>query len=595
MRNTQTIIIIFASFFICSSCRKNILDTYPYSSISSSTMWTTDNLTDLGVAGVYNGLRIGITTGSYSPSGYELYQMDGISVTGQMRGDAKDGLLNGTASPGSDIFANLFRAMYEGIQRANDAIYSIPAKSPSESVKKARYIAECKFLRAYYYFRLNQLYKGVPVYLEPITADQATKGRETEEKVWEVVLTDLNDCINETNLPQKYAAKDAKYGHITKGAAYALRGKVYMYQHKWDAAIADFEKVKDCGYALFAGSYKTLFKEANEQSDEMIFSIQNMAQADYGGNMQLFLGSRASFGSCWDVYLPSPHLVDLYEKPDGSKFNWDDIIPGFNAMPASKREVYFFRDNLTQKEIDDAIKKGLDMSQYIPGGNEARIKKAYENRDPRLSATVITPYSSYLGTPLAGTDQNYTMRWPFRDANLPVQDLRTDWSSFFVYLYRKFVGEGSNEVLVRDQTPIDIPVIRYADVLLMWAEALNEKSNVPAAIELVNAVRSRAGIALLQTGNANLPTFVSGQADMRERIRNERRVEFACEGIDYFDELRWGTLKEKVFANGNGVLRVWGENITTYKYPGDYITTWPIPRAEVQRNSNITPTPGWPY
>src|SRR5690242_20301535 len=111
MRNTQTIIIVFTLLVILSSCRKNILDTSPYSSLSSSTMWTTDNLTDLGVAGVYNGLRIGMTTGSDNPSGYELYQMDGISFTGQMRGDAKDGLLNGTAGPGSGVFANLFKAM----------------------------------------------------------------------------------------------------------------------------------------------------------------------------------------------------------------------------------------------------------------------------------------------------------------------------------------------------------------------------------------------------------------------------------------------------------------------------------------------------
>jgi starch-binding outer membrane protein, SusD/RagB family len=112
-----------------------------------------------------------------------------------------------------------------GVHRANDAIANINSKSPSAADKKARLIAECKFLRAYFYFRLNQLFKGVPVYLEPVAVTELTNGRETEDKVWEVVVKDLTDAINEANLPTKYAAKATNYGHVTKGAVYALRGK----------------------------------------------------------------------------------------------------------------------------------------------------------------------------------------------------------------------------------------------------------------------------------------------------------------------------------------------------------------------------------
>ncbi|MCD8262071.1 MAG: RagB/SusD family nutrient uptake outer membrane protein [Bacteroides sp.] len=118
--------------------------------------------------------------------------------------------------------------MYEGIGRANDAIYYIPIKSESPETDKARYIAEAKFLRAYFYLRLNQVFKGVPIYKDPITVQNALIARSTEEEVWNFILEDLTDCIKEANLPDKYEKGHKEYGRVTKGAAYALRGKVYI-------------------------------------------------------------------------------------------------------------------------------------------------------------------------------------------------------------------------------------------------------------------------------------------------------------------------------------------------------------------------------
>lgn len=582
----KKIFFLFSLAALFAACRKNLLDTVPYDAASSATMWTTDGLTDLGVSGVYNALRLNINTSA--ASGNELYQLDRFGFTGQCR-DA-DPLLTGTINSSSGLFSSNWQQFYEGISRANDAIANIPLKSPSDSTKKARYVAECKFLRAYFYFRLNQLYKGVPLYLSPITSTTPKNPRETEDKIWEVVIQDLTDCINERNLPAKYAKGDASYGHVTKGAAYALRGKVYMYQKKWVQAIADFQQVKNAGYSLFQGSYKDLFTLANEQCDEMIFTIQNINQTGgYGSTTQFFCGSRSSFGSCWNTYLVSPNLVDLYENIDGSKFNWDNIIPGYNNMAPAKREVFFFRDGLTDAEITAAKQRGLDMSLYLPNGNEARIKAAYANRDPRLAANVITPYSTYLGRPINGVDQTFTSRWPARNENPPTLDLYTDTRSLFYYLYRKYVYEGSTQLVDRISGPIDFPVIRYADIVLLWAEAINEQGFSQEAVNLVNSVRARAGVALL---NSSPATMVTGQADLRERIRNERRMEFPNEGINYFDELRWDTWKDKVFAPGSGVKQVWGAVVTPYVWQGDYIKTWAIPATEVQM-TGITQNNGW--
>ncbi|TDE17214.1 RagB/SusD family nutrient uptake outer membrane protein [Dyadobacter psychrotolerans] len=572
---------------LLTSCDPDLLDTEPYGSVASGNMWTTDNLTNLGMTGVYHGLRLGINTGD--ASNRELYHYDRLGMSGQPRG--ADAFLTGTVTVSNGTASSVWSELYEGIHRANDAIKNIALKSPSSAEKKARYTAEAKFLRAYYYFRLNQLFKGVPVYLEPVSLDELTKGRETEEKVWEQVIADLTDAINEPALPLKYAKGNTNFGHVTKGAAYALRGKAYMYTKQWQLAVTDFQNVKTAGYKLFtdagADSYRLLFKLANEQSDEMIFSIQHMDQSGYGSTTQFFCGNRSSAGSCWNIFLISPDVVELYENKDGSKFNWDKIIPGYSAMPVNKREVYFLRNNLTAAEITAMTAKGLDMSLYLPTGNEQRVLQAYENRDLRLKANVITPYSDYNGiTPTIS-------RWPYRTtSNTVIPDLRTDTGNLFYYLHRKFVYEGAAgvEIVNRAYGPIDFPLIRYADVLLMWAEALNELGSTTEATALVNEVRARAGIALL---NSSAATTVTGQADLRQRIRNERRVEFVNEGIDYFDELRWQSLKESVFYTGNGVKQIWGTVVTPYIWQGDYLYKWPVPQVEIERNSNLLQNPGW--
>ncbi|WP_374163988.1 hypothetical protein [Arcticibacter sp. MXS-1] len=130
MKKILTALLISA--FICG-CDKDLLDTTPYSAVSSDIMWTTDNLTDLGVGGVYSALRIGIgNSGNTSP--YELYEMDRFGYTGESRGD--EPLLMGTITPGNELFSTIWKYMYEGVQRANDAIVNIPLKSPSKAEKK---------------------------------------------------------------------------------------------------------------------------------------------------------------------------------------------------------------------------------------------------------------------------------------------------------------------------------------------------------------------------------------------------------------------------------------------------------------------------
>jgi len=325
----------------------------------------------------------------------------------------------------------------------------------------------------------------------------------------------------------------------------------------------------------------------------MIFPLTNIGVNGLGSTTQFFCGTRSSFGSCWNTYFPTNSLVDMYENIDGTNFSWDAIIPGYSTMPAAARQVYFLRDGLTAAEITAASGRGADMTKYLAVGNEARIQKAYLNRDPRLAATVITPYNTYNGV-LNGANQQVISRFPYRASTAPTFDLQTDTQTFFYYLHRKFVYENSTELLNRSYGPIDFPIIRYADVLLMWAEALVELNNLPEAILKVNEVRTRAGMPLLQQTDATKGTYVSSQSNLRDRVRNERRIEFVNEGIDYFDEVRWNTWKTLVFKTGNGAQQVWGSNANGYTYGGDYMNTWAIPQVEIERNPNLKQNAGWP-
>lgn len=602
---------IIIMMIICgvSSCT-GLLDTEPYNKVATETMWTTENLTDMGMSGVYanlrnwgpynNGLSANFTSNynGIGQWGYDIY-----GVTGQSH--STTALLSGGATTGNGAFSAMWKRLYEGVHRANDAITNIPLKSPCSDEKKARLVAEAKFLRAFHYYRLNELYRGVPYYDVPIAVEECIKGQETEEFIWGKIIEDLTAAINEPNLPNN----DFEDGRVTKGAAYALRGKVYMQQSKWAEAVADFDKVGECGYSLFQGGYKELFTEANERCAEMIFSVQNVAELYYGSISQKYLGTRSASSTVgtngWGDHQVAPYGVDIHENADGTDFSWDTYFPGYSSMTVADREVFFLRDtrdaggNELNASVTTSVNNRLAtlstaaQALYLPYGNEARVRTAYDNRDPRLEMNVITPYAKFNGY-LGSGAHAVTLRWPYVATTAAIDDFQPDGAkaSVFLYYYRKFVYEGYQPVH-REAGPIDDPIIRYADVLLMQAEALIELNRLSEAATKVNLVRGRASV--------NMPAVTfSNQTQAREKVRKERRVEFLGEGINYFDEIRWGTLKETKYAAGMMHKQVWGANGqgSEYRWP-DRLSTdkfvWPVPQEEVEKNPNLTRTPGWTY
>lgn len=613
-----------------SACKK-ILDLSPNDKISSGTMWTTESLVDQGVIGVYYSLQRPVQSngliGTSTSIGYYGYEALGMTGQGEY---GLNNLFTSAVSPSNSYFSFQWKWLYDGIHRANDAIAHIPG-APMAETKKKRLVAECKVLRAFFYMRLNELYGrnglGVPLYTEPIDPSQANKAQSPEADVWAQVITDLTDALNEPSLPNNQINGE---GRVSKGAAYAFRGRAYLLTGQYQKAVADFAKVGEMGYSLFP-DYKQLFKVANERCQEMIMSVQYIEEpTGYGTAIQKYCaafqqGSKDSRG-CWTDLQVTPALVNLYEVIVNSTtvkpFSWSDYFPQWDAISTlgtPNRKVFFIRDQKVNgadihSTITSAINTQLNSlnatakALYLQEGNEARLKMAYQNRDPRLAYNVVTPYSNFIGVNSTSTAAgNYTYRFPvtgkyYVDQSGAEPNLNTGLPSTyytsgtcnaqaeFKYIHRKFIGEGL-EYARREQNPVDEPILRYADVLLMWAEALVEMNDLTGAMAKVKMVRDRVGIPTMASSFAD-------QATARNYVRDERRRELIGEGINFFDEMRWKTLKETKFDQ-KFAQHAWGgtENTggTTFEWIGDQWYTWPVPKAEIELNKNLKPTPGWVY
>jgi hypothetical protein len=569
------------------SC-EDFLTKVPTGSLSSGTMFTTAETAESAVVGAYNSLRYGHVAqwATNLDCFTEIFDPNASRVgTSYMH-------LTGAATTGDGIYNSFWQNYYEGIYRANDVINNFHLVPDMTEEAKAKRIAEAKFLRAWWYYRLNCLYGGVPVFLENYAPEYYfTVGRTDKAGVWQVIINDLNDCIACESLPDKYEQGGSDWGRVTKGAAYALRGKVWLWLEEWEKAENDFKKVGECGYGLYTnGTYAELFTEANEKCNEMVFSVQMAEESGYGQAYSYNYGNHCTAGTGQNAYNLNARFADSFENVDGSPFNWDDVIPGYSSVDPAKRRAYFLRDNLSSSERTNQADLGADMSLYLQSGNEARIKAAYENRDPRLAALAITPYSEYVGG-VSGVELTYVYRFPFDSKNEPVLDLETAAPTNLSYPLRKFVSVGVEYTHVT-YNPLDIPLIRYADVLLGLAEAHNEQNEFDEALACVNKIRARAGVAELNSVDYK-GAAVSSQEELRERIRMERKWELAGEQVLYFDELRWGTWKDDKFGNDNGITHAWGGMIQKYNLGGDYYELWPVPRSEIEKNNELEQNDGW--
>ena len=567
-------LIAFSSFFLLTGCYD--MEQYPADKVSSGSFWKDEADAKEGMMGVYNSLKKDASFRIY-------YTRDCLSDIGVGLNWGVYGFIEvaqGQSNSTTGVFKSVWQSLYDGIARANTLITNVESVDMDKNLTN-QYIAEARFMRAFFYNELLNLYGGIPIYDETTEIDKEYdnmyKTRNTAEEVRNFILSDLEYACS--NLPQAWGEEDK--GRATSGAAYALKGKVLLYNKQYQEAINAFEEVCNggYGYALYP-DYAELFKPGGDESSEMIFAIQNLGGASTAYGMPVhYIGNRASYGGCINCLVPSVELVDMYEYKDGRPFNWDEIFPGFSTDNTIKEKVFY-------STFDEAGQKVVEYPESVQ-----TLQKMYSERDPRMESSIILPYTAnlYKGWVNNAAKDCEMIIAPSNPSNETYGYVRNAYG-YNTYLYRKFVPEYDMNGLIANRlhSPTNFPLIRYADVLLMLAECYNESGNQTKAVELINQVRERAGIALLNSGPSYLQA--TDKEEVFERIKRERAIEFAAEGIRYNDLKRWGLLTS--ITNNQAQVDVVGKVLST-KITEEKYNLWPIPQEEIDMNKELEQNPGW--
>lgn len=545
------------------------LDRVPADQLSSGTFFKNQEHADEAMMAVYSTMQYDNVFGlQFAMDGLGGIAMgyDNQSYQPVQRGtyDVKDGMV-----------ASKWQYLYEGISRANVVLQNIDNCDMTDDLK-ARYRGEAKFMRALYYFTLLDFFGGVPLYDETFVVaesfNQMNKPRNSAEEVRAFIIKDLEEA--KTVLPDAW--DNANYGRATKYAATALEGKVYLYNKQYKEAAACFQTVISSGKFALYDDYAALFKPGGDESSEMIFAIQNMGGVgtDHGMPMCFYMGSRESYGSCWNNIMAAQDFVDSYEYKDGRPFDWDDWFPGIKTDNNIK--IKTFRSTLS----------GGKVTAYPAA--KAKLIEMYSQRDPRMAYSIILPYTHYTGWYANAVEECEYVIAPSITSGKGYVRVNGNYET---NLWRKFVPEADmgGAINNRADTPINFPLIRYADVLLMLAECDNQLGDQASAVALINQVRARKSV--------NMPGINSGpdwlkattKDEVFKRIRHERAVELAAEGQSFSDLKRWGLLET---LNGRNECDMTGKfRYTRAVTSRDYL--WPIPADEIEKNPALTQNSGW--
>lgn len=495
--------------FMVFSCSEDFLDTPPQGTLDQGTLAS-------GVAGVetslisaYKSLHGWTADWTISPWG--------ASPTNQLFGsivsdDAYTGTepTDGVDQRQMELYQwtssnpNLnpkFVVVYEGIARANATIKL--ANGLEDQDEATRIKGEATFLRAHFHFDAWKMWKNIPYYTE-----EDTDFRKPNDKdVLPLIIADLQNAIS--MLP----ASQAEVGRVSKTKAQAYLGRVLLYAEDYSGAKTQLDAVVNSGEYTLHDCIHSNFLEATENGTESVFAIQfSVNDGSPDGHNARFsdrLGmphGGSPFGCC-GFHQPSQNLVNAY-KTDA------DGLPMFGTF------------------------------------NDSELDPAADNVDPRLDWTVCRPDVPTLNWGLY--DESWVRAPDYAGPYSPKKSLYPDGAAFQSGTWSGTQLHGANYDL-----------IRYADVLLMLAEAEAKTGGLDRARELVNMIRTRAGNCAQGPDAANYVTTIDdpgitwanyavgtydsawgSEAEAMQAIKMERRLELAMEGWRWFDLVRWGDMKD---------------------------------------------------
>lgn len=531
--------LIAVSLCLLGSCS---MDRYPLTSFSEETFYTDEANVKLALNGLYRG---GITLGvDYNVSDWWAYSatilFDGVSDIGyDRRGftNAVGQLTAGTITETNIWVQNLYQKPYKRISACCRFIDGLNSIS-SQNEEMKRMNAEARFIRAVQYFYLASFYHDVPLVTKTLTLEEANSvTKSTRKEVLQYAADELN-AVSEI-LPRQKDLPSSEMGRATAQAALVYLARTYLVMDDFTNAAAACEKIINWGDNAIDPDYQKLFYPSGENSSEHIFATQ-------------FIDDLAGIGlpqhaypikdGGWCLVNISNTLFEAYDFQDGTTFSYED--PRFN------------KNNFG------------------------------ENRDPRLDYTFY-----YDGAIFKGSVYHCNPESTSADKIGPGQTTQTG------YLLRKFLDESWSGDM--NAYGVNIPLARYADVLLMYLEAKVRGGEVITQALLdrtINAVRGRNSV--------NMPPLTETNPDkLFKLIQKERMIELAFEGWRLWDLYRWGIAEERLNADIYGSpFYVSDQSLMSMKngqpdsynrwyvgkrsfQPGQEV--WPIPLAEKNINPNL--------
>ena len=407
---------------------------------------------------------------------------------------------------------NKWRAIFAGINRSNSVI-SLIESSEDPSLFTTE-MAQARFLRGHYNFELQKMWVNVPfISAENFAASEFNQPN--NGPIWSEIEADFSYAAS--NLPTSRGGNYSEPGRPIKSTAQAFLGKALLYQGKWAEASTNLDAVVSSGDYALATDYFSNFRSDGENGPEMVFSIQFASdggqsfQANRGGTLNFPVGPMTG-GLCCGFYQPTQNLANAFQTDENglplSNWSSSDIA---NDAGISETEAFTPHTGPLDPRIDYTIgRRGIDYNGFGVFTGKDNIRASFTD--------ISGPYAGKKNMYTAGdSDNRGTGGW----------------------------GE--------QRTGINYHIMRYADVLLMAAEAAVETGNLEKARGLVNQVRKRAMNSPRADTSPNyvIDTYNSTWTDQsaaRTAVRHERRVELGMEGHRLFDLRRWGTMVETLNA-----------------------------------------------
>ena len=570
MNNIQRYFVILFIGLTLLSCRKDFLNKQPKGVAFSEVLEPKDLL-----IGAYAALSGSSTTGDQAMSG-------AASVRNWAWDVASDDSYKGTAQGDTDpveeiekysapstnlwIYGKWF-VSYDGIARANDVLRSLEVKRSSMDADEARLIeAQAKFIRAWWHFRLQQVFWQIPYITENV--DPATV--KNDHLVWDEIEADFQFAVD--NLPERFAGEP---GRATVYAAKAYKAYAHMFQKEYSEAIPLLDDIINSGKFNLVANFGDNYSPLTENNQESIFEIQSSVndgtERPRNGNADSWVTNPLNrfVPTCCNVYQPSQDLVNAF-KVDANGLP----LLGINGP----------------KYNDQNLKNDMGISsnaEFIPTTDPV---------DPRLDWTVGRRSVPYLDWGI-NTGSEWVRQQVYGGPYLTKKQM----------FYKKDQAIASHTAFPR-ATAINYRAMRFSHVLLWRAECAAETGDLETARTYVNRVRSRSADDLIMgkvstyifdgrpivvdysqpAANYLLgqyPSFPS-QEYAREAVRMELRLETAMEGNRFFDLVRWGVDGE--------VLTEYLENEVQFRtvmrgvvYDSVKNRKWPIPQSQIDLQPGV--------